>query len=227
MIQYDGLNQFDNQSGVAGAGCFASVGAYGTWPAVLSANGPTDQQVGVYAVMTGCGAAASVTGTPSQTPTATLTQTQVQNTATPSNTAVQTITASYSATPTATASFTPTSTSTMTALPSASATPAQPPVNFELITSDDPAFTSPEPARIIMYFNYRLEMDADPIVIDVYNFAGKKVATVTERNVLAGIRRIEMNVERFAPGVYYYVISADYTDGTKVKFKPAKFMVAR
>ena len=46
-------------------------------------------------------------------------------------------------------------------------------------------------------------------------------------NVLAGIRRIEMNVERFAPGVYYYVISADYVNGDKVKFKPAKFMVAR
>lgn len=113
--------------------------------------------------------------------------------------------------------FTPTNTPTVT--------PTITPVYAGFEEGD--SYTSPEPSIIFVYFNYKLDKDAEKIRIDVYNFAGVHTAYVEEKTVQAGLHRIQLNLEKFAPGVYYYVIKAHFVGGEIRKFKPAKFLVVK
>lgn len=149
-----------------------------------------------------CGVIATVSPTP--VATATLTRTILPT---------QTITATLTGQPTATPTI------TMTTAPTQAGTP--------IVIEENESYASPNPATIYVNFNYKMDKPAEKVRIEIFNFLGRNVGYVEERNIAAGFIQIRLNLHKFAPGVYFYILQINHADTTVIRYKPAKFMVVK
>jgi hypothetical protein len=88
------------------------------------------------------------------------------------------------------------------------------------------SYVYPQPASEKVTFVYSLRDYADVRII-VYNVAGMDVAVLKAAGKPGNNNRAELNLSGFAPGVYYYVIKADYSTEKMKICKPGKFLVVR
>jgi hypothetical protein len=182
-------------------------------------------------------------GAPTATQTFTFTQ---------SLTMTQTSTATQSATPTQTTTVTQTVTETFTLtqtstlLPSqtqtASSTAASGPANTFTATmtvtvvqtpavtppavSGNTTYSYPQPASNIVNFVFAIEEAAD-VTIEIYSVSGVIVAKTTGFSRPSKAATLALNTSSFAPGVYYYLITAKSGGNREIKFKAKKFLVAK
>lgn len=126
-------------------------------------------------------------------------------------------------TPVPTATVTPTVTNTVMPTATVTLTVAGTPV----VIGEEESFANPNPATFYVYFNYNMPKPAENIRVDIINFAGRYVGFVEEKSINMVVAKIKLNLYKFAPGMYYYITRIKYMDGEQVKYKPAKFMVAK
>ena len=161
------------------------------------------------------------TVTATNTSTATITQT---STATPTATVTNTFTASPTFTDTATITQTRTVTPTFTATPTVTITVTATPGYGSIGAGTSRVF--PQPAADIIFIEYGLEETADVTVI-IFNAGAVKITEKTDVLRPQGSVLMNVDVSRFAPGVYYYLLRAKTASGGEVKFPAGKFLVAR
>jgi hypothetical protein len=72
---------------------------------------------------------------------------------------------------------------------------------------------------------YQLDSPAE-VNIYVYNAAGMQVASGVMEGKASGHNLFTFPLDKFSPGVYYYLLSAKDASGGGVKFPVNKFLVA-
>jgi len=60
-----------------------------------------------------------------------------------------------------------------------------------------------------------------------YNAAGKPVADLAQTGFASDKNTAVMDVRKFAPGVYYYLIRATAVSGRDIKFRTGKFLIVK
>jgi hypothetical protein len=167
----------------------------------------------------------TATDTFTYSPTSTITQTVTETltvTDTYTFTATGTCTTTYTVTPsltvTQTASATPTLTMTLT--PSATPTPY-----FNRAVEGD-CYVFPQPASTALTIVYSSDSQAD-MTVKIYNSAGMLAASLEAKAAVNDYNYIQVNLSRFAPGVYFYVLTGKKSSGGTMDFGIKKFMVAK
>lgn len=173
------------------------------------------------------------TATPSRTSvfthtptrTASLTQT-ITGTPTISRTQTvsPTVTVTFTATPTRTITQTFTHTPTVTVTPTITMTATSTPGYGNIESGKTRVF--PQPASDTMKIEYGLAEAAEVSLI-IFNAGAIKVSEKNRIQALPGSNIEVINVTRYAPGVYYYVIRARNASGKETVFPVNKFLVAR
>lgn len=194
-----------------------------------------------------CTISATYTITPTITNTFTITQTSTISptctisatfTASPTITYTETITLTLTISPTETISATFTSTPTYTNTPTDTGTgtftPTVTPVFTNTVTpteyyrlpSEGQTYVFPQPASSVLNIVYNLNDQAD-VKIYIYNVAGMLVADIENSMAIQGTNKTTIDLSKFSPGIYYYVIKAVLYSGGKEDFSINKFMVAK
>ncbi|PKL91097.1 MAG: hypothetical protein CVV21_09910 [Candidatus Goldiibacteriota bacterium HGW-Goldbacteria-1] len=153
----------------------------------------------------------------SATPTNTVTST---STASPTATATATITLTNTHTPTITQTGTITPTSTITLTAAATAVPVLKPAQT------GSSYVLPQPAKEFITVVYALDEQAW-VKLNIYNAAGMPVAQAEHNGIASAANNITLDIKKFAPGVYYYVINAKSASGKEINFKAGKFLVVK
>lgn len=171
---------------------------------------------------------------PSRTPTRTYTYTETMTATLTCTPTYYTDTATLTPAPSWTVTLTPTPTDvtwTVTPTPTGAAgaatstmTPTPNPSSPDAGAGS--SYVYPQPASEKVTFVYSLRDYADVRII-VYNVAGMDVAVLKAAGKPGNNNRAELNLSGFAPGVYYYVIKADYSTEKMKICKPGKFLVVR
>jgi hypothetical protein len=137
-----------------------------------------------------------------------------------------------------TATITPTITQTWTVSPTYTVTPIESPTPTYTTTptpvasldipANDDSYVYPMPASSSISFVFSLNETAS-VTINIFDFAGNLVKTVSGSNVAASnIAEITgVNISRFSRGVYYYLIKAVTASGKEIKYKINKFIVQK
>ncbi len=170
-------------------------------------------------------------------PTYTVTQTSTASaTFTPTYTATGTYTSTITDTSTVTATFTPTFTITATITLTLIATITTTATLTHTITPTETyyykkantgeSYVFPQPAVISVSIAYSLTEDAQ-VYIYIYNTAGMQVATFNQQGAVSDYNRFTIGLDKFSPGVYYYLIRAKTTSGADIKFNVNKFLVVK
>ena len=73
---------------------------------------------------------------------------------------------------------------------------------------------------------YSSDASAD-ITVKIYNSAGMPAATLNASAAVNDYNTIPVNLSRFAPGVYYYILTGKKAAGGSIDFGLKKFMVAK
>ena len=161
-----------------------------------------------------------MTSTPSLTLSPTASQSATVSatfSATPSQTGTTNVTSSSTATATSTATPGAASTATNTV------TPGTPTVAPTAVGPDAPYFY-PSPARGETGAAVYLMKRSGEATLRVYNQTGRLVDTIREDKP-AGRQSSLVSVGKFAPGTYYYVVFAKYSNGEDEVQAPRKFVV--
>lgn len=166
---------------------------------------------------------ATQTFTYTQTSTITLTTTATQ-TATGTFTPTQTCTLQPSQTQTASGTATSVLANTFTV--TMTATAVQTPAVTPPAVSGNTTYSYPQPAFNTVNFVFAIEKAAD-VTIEIYNVVGTMVAKTTGFSQPSQAATLALNTSSFAPGVYYYLISAKSGGNREIKFKANKFLVAK
>lgn len=88
------------------------------------------------------------------------------------------------------------------------------------------SYCYPQPAKGSMTIVYPLAQEAD-ITVNVYNLAAIKVAEFTGHGMGVENNTINTDVSKFAPGIYYYIITGKTLGGQNIKLPVNKFMVGK
>jgi hypothetical protein len=175
--------------------------------------------------------------TPSITETDTETYTQTvspTSTVTPTITETLSMTNTYTYTPTGTQTFTSTATLSVTVTRTASATVTPTPSLTATITGT-PNYTAakggdcyvfPQPSSNSLTFVFSSDSGAD-MTVKIYNAAGMPAAVLNARAVPGNYNYIYLDLSRFAPGIYYYIMTGNKDQGGSFNFGVKKFMVAK
>ncbi len=67
----------------------------------------------------------------------------------------------------------------------------------------------PNPFRTETTITYRLDTPGD-VILEVYDCTGKKVLERSFSNMKTGKHRIELNMDGFTPGLYFYSLSTGH-----------------
>jgi hypothetical protein len=82
----------------------------------------------------------------------------------------------------------------------------------------------PNPFNPSTTINFGLKVDSD-VSLKVFNILGQEVATLINKNVKAGLNKIEFTSSSLSSGVYFYRLEANGADGSKfVDVKKMMFM---
>ncbi len=163
------------------------------------------------------------TGTSSKTITPTVTPSPTSSntpTITPTKTATSTLTATRTITQTHTVSPTSTHTPTITATPTITLTPV-----FNTAAAGS-SYVCPQPAKDNLSIVFNLTEPAD-MTVYFYNAAGMPVGNAADRGFAFNANKIDINLKKFAPGVYFYVLRAKTDSGKEIVFKTGKFLVIK
>ncbi|MCX8093629.1 MAG: IPT/TIG domain-containing protein, partial [Candidatus Goldbacteria bacterium] len=165
----------------------------------------------------------TISPTFSNSPTITLT-----NTITPTHTQSPTFTASatFSNSPTITQTSTSTPTNTMTMTATITETVTITPTAIVKEVALGSSFCWPQPARDELNIVYGLNIPAF-ITIYIYNAAGTYIANINHNGTNSNTNTVKIDVSKFSPGIYYYIIKAKTIDGGEIKFKVNKFIIER
>jgi hypothetical protein len=106
------------------------------------------------------------------------------------------------------------------------ATAVQTPAVTLPAVSGNKTYSYPQPAFNTVNFVFAIEKAAD-VTIEIYNVAGTMVAKTTGFSQPSQAATLALNTSSFAPGVYYYLISAKSGGNREIKFKANKFLVAK
>jgi hypothetical protein len=79
----------------------------------------------------------------------------------------------------------------------------------------------PQPADTVLYIVYGSDA-AGQAKINIYNSAGSLVAQVDDAASVSSSNLAVIDLSKFSPGVYYYIIKL-----AGVQFKPGKFLVSK
>ena len=75
-----------------------------------------------------------------------------------------------------------------------------------MIASDYKLYQNyPNPFNPVTIIKYELPI-TDYVELNIYNLLGQKIATLVNKKQTAGTHQVEWNAERFASGVYYYIM---------------------
>ena len=208
-------------------------------PTVTSTRTATQTDTPVYSPTVTNTSTDTSTSTPTMTITETFTITETHTasptfTATPTDTATLTATETSTATPTFTASPTHTNTATVTLTRTVTSTSTATPT-ITITATSTPGYGSiengksrvfPQPADFEIFIEYGLSEISDVTVI-VFNAGGVKAVEKTDTGRTQGANLMGLDVSRFAPGVYYYLLRVKQAGGAEVIFPAGKFLVAR
>ena len=84
----------------------------------------------------------------------------------------------------------------------------------------------PQPAKEFITVVYALDEQAW-VKLSIYNAAGMPVAQAEHNGIASAANNITLDIKKFAPGVYYYVINAKSASGKEINFKAGKFLVVK
>jgi hypothetical protein len=88
------------------------------------------------------------------------------------------------------------------------------------------SYVFPQPAKSTVSIAYSLAAPAD-VNIYIYNSAGMQVASFNQQGMASDYNRFVVDLDRFSPGVYYYLIRCKTSSGAEIKFKVNKFLVVK
>jgi len=94
------------------------------------------------------------------------------------------------------------------------------------LPSEGQTYVFPQPASSVLNIVYNLNDQAD-VKIYIYNVAGMLVADIENSMAIQGTNKTTIDLSKFSPGIYYYVIKAVLYSGGKEDFSINKFMVAK
>ena len=177
----------------------------------------------------------TVTATVTPTFTITLTPTISKTwTVSPTFTHSPTITQSWTVSPTFTHS--PTFTVTLTATVSLTftvtptvtltytITPTWTPYYRQAVSGESYVFPQPAKSSVNIAFSLTEPAQAD---IFIFNAAGMQVASFNMQGTSSDYNKLNVDLSRFSPGVYYYLIKARALSGAVTEFKINKFLVVK
>ncbi|MEW6516512.1 MAG: hypothetical protein AB1439_06390 [candidate division FCPU426 bacterium] len=168
---------------------------------------------------------ATFTPTRTVTPTSTATPTRTSTrTATPTRTHSPTFTQTPTFTISPTSTVTPTITLTSTPSPTVIATATTTPTPFELASGVVTAYPVPAIGNDL-WFAYATAGPAE-VTIEIHAVTGERVHSLSDQASGAGTRRVHWDIEKVAPGVYFYRLVIRYPDqSTASKFD--KFVIIK
>ncbi len=175
----------------------------------------------------------TMTDTPTFTVTVTVTETLTE-TLTYTFTATSSMTVTGTITPTFTVTTTVTQTRTMTVTLSATITPTitltytiTPTSTFYYQKANTgQSYVFPQPATDAVNIAYSLP-EASRVDLYIYNTAGMQVASLEQQGEASDYNRFIVDLSRFSPGAYYYLIRATGASGARIKFDINKFLVVK
>jgi hypothetical protein len=88
------------------------------------------------------------------------------------------------------------------------------------------SYVFPQPAIDTLNIIYSSDTSSD-VQIYIYNAAAMPVADFKNPSAPGFTNKAELNISRFASGVYYYIIRAKDSAGREVNYKPGKFLVSK
>jgi hypothetical protein len=88
------------------------------------------------------------------------------------------------------------------------------------------SYACPQPASDSIKFVYALKKPAE-VTIYIYNFANKLAGKNVSTEAAGDNVSTEADIRKLPAGIYFYQITAKYTDGTSERLKPGKFMVKK
>ena len=112
----------------------------------------------------------------------------------------------------------------MTPTPSLTATITGTP-NYTAAKGGD-CYVFPQPASNSLTFVFSSDSGAD-MTVKIYNAAGMPAAVLNARAVPGNYNYIYLDLSRFAPGIYYYIMTGNKDQGGSFNFGVKKFMVAK
>jgi len=177
----------------------------------------------------------TITPSPTQSQTKTITITFTESptftisptlSSTPTITQTSTITPTFSNSPTITQTSTSTITATITLTFTITQTATVTPTFILKEVVEENSYCWPQPANRELNIVYGLNTSAN-ISINIYNAAGNFVGNINDSSAISNFNTVKIDVSRFSPGIYYYIIKAKTNDGKEIKFKVNKFIVER
>jgi hypothetical protein len=87
------------------------------------------------------------------------------------------------------------------------------------------SYVFPQPADTVLNVVYTLS-DAADVNLNIYNAAGRPVAELPFNVQPAGTNKAVVDLGRFSPGIYYYIIKTSVS-GRTYDFNVNKFMVVK
>jgi hypothetical protein len=145
-------------------------------------------------------------------------------------TETHTISPTYTATLTGTPTYTVTITLTGTASRTATCTGTPTVTETQGIkpAARGGSYACPQPASTELYIVYSLDEDAPDVKISIFNAAGMPVADIkTAGWAYPAVNRTKIDLAKFSPGIYYYLMKAVTVSGKTVNFSVNKFMVSK
>lgn len=88
------------------------------------------------------------------------------------------------------------------------------------------SYACPQPASTAVTIVYGLN-EAAEVKVFLYNTAGMPAADFVSHGLAYDSNTLVIGLNKFAPGIYYYIIKATTASGRDVKFKPGKFLVIK
>ena len=65
------------------------------------------------------------------------------------------------------------------------------------------------------YIQYKYFIDNENVKIIIFDILGRKLETLLDENLTAGVHEVNWNASRYAAGVYFYMLLTDGTKETK------------